>query len=96
MGDLLIRNIPESVKRAVEQAARREGRSLSATAIDLLRKSLLDGSSERDRRKSAWAELRPLLYDGTEEEAAEFARTMEEVEAERKRDFGRPIPESGE
>lgn len=95
MGDFLIKNVPEPVKRAIEYAALRDGRSMSATAIELLRKSLAALSEEEDRPASAWDELRPLLYDGAEEAAEEFAGIMEEVEAARKRDFGRSIPEPG-
>ncbi len=96
MGDLLIRNIPENVKREIERAARRDGRSLSDTAIGLLQRSLVDSPADNERFVSAWDELRPLLYDGNAEEADEFARIMEEVEAEGKRDFGRPVPEPDE
>ncbi|MFC3641495.1 FitA-like ribbon-helix-helix domain-containing protein [Aquibium oceanicum] len=96
MGDLLIRNVPEPVKQAIERAARRDGRSLSATAIDLLRKSLADAPGEQTRVSSAWDEFRPLLYDGNDEQAEQFARMMEEIETARKKDFGKPPPEPGE
>ncbi|WP_163266003.1 hypothetical protein [Chelativorans alearense] len=42
---------------------------------------------------SAGDDLRPLMYAGDAQEAEEFARAMEAVEAMRKRDFGRPAPE---
>ncbi|MEX0407609.1 plasmid stabilization protein [Aquibium sp. LZ166] len=96
MGDLLIRNVPEPMKLAIERAARRDGRSLSATAIDLLQKSLADSAAEQERPVSAWSELRSLLQEGSEDEAEEFARIMEEIEAARKNDFGRPLPEFDE
>ncbi len=41
MGDMLIRGIPDTLKTALEDAARQDGRSLSSRAIDLLRKGLL-------------------------------------------------------
>jgi plasmid stability protein len=94
MGDLLIRNIPEALKREIESAAKRDGQSLSAKSIDLLRKSIFaEREGEEKPFVSAWDVLRPILYDGNDEEAEEFARIMEEVEAERKRDFGRPLPD---
>jgi plasmid stability protein len=93
MGDLLIRDIPEALKQKIEKVARRDGQSLSAKTIDLLRTSLL---AEQENGKkpfvSAWDVLRPIMYDGNDEEAEAFAKIMEEVEAERKRDFGRPLP----
>jgi plasmid stability protein len=95
MGDLLIRNIPDALKRDLEAAAARDGRSLSAKSIDLLRKSL---ASERGGGEtpaaSAWDVLRPILYrPGNDAEAEDFVRIMEEIEADRKRDFGRPLPD---
>ena len=94
MGDLLIRNIPEALKIEIEEAARRDGKSLSATSIDLLRHSLLArrGSNEKPF-VSAWDALRPILYDGDDREQQAFAESMEDIEAARKRDFGRPMPD---
>jgi plasmid stability protein len=92
VGDLLIRNIPDALKRQIERAARRDGQSLSAKSIDLLRTSLIGESEDGARRTaSAWDVLRPILYDGNVEEAEAFAKIMDEVEADRKRDFGRPV-----
>jgi hypothetical protein len=89
---MLIRGIPEGLKREIEEFARRDGESPSTKSIDLLRKSV-DAEREVHAKPfvSAWDVLRPILYDGNDEEAEEFAKIMEEVEAERKRDFGRPI-----
>lgn len=93
MGDLLIRNVPEHLKKQLELAARREGTSLSAKSIDLLRRSLAEEvASAAVPPLSAWDVLRPIMYvEGLDTEAEEFAKIMEEIEAERKRDFGRPI-----
>ncbi|RVD64742.1 plasmid stabilization protein, partial [Mesorhizobium sp. M7A.F.Ca.ET.027.03.2.1] len=41
MGDMLIRDIPEPLKREIEHAARKGGQSLSGKAIDLLRKGMV-------------------------------------------------------
>ncbi|RWD02988.1 MAG: plasmid stabilization protein [Mesorhizobium sp.] len=88
MGDMLIRGIPEPLKREIEQAARIGGQSLSGKAIDLLRKGII---AEKEARSapglSAWDSIRSV-FDA--EASDEFAETMDEIEAERKRDFGRP------
>lgn len=94
MGDLLIRNIPEGLKREIELMAKRDGQSLSVKSIDLLRKSTLAEKDAANKPfESAWDVLRPILYDGNAEEAEKFVKIMEEIEAERKRDFGRPLPD---
>ncbi|WP_274630441.1 plasmid stabilization protein [Arvimicrobium flavum] len=94
MGDMLIRNVPEALKRQIEAAARRDGLSLSAKSIDLLRKSLSADAADEKPFVSAWDVLRPILHTAPDDpEAEEFARIMEEVEAEGKRDFGRPVPD---
>ena len=91
MGDLLIRNIPEALKREIEISADSQQQSLSAQAIDLLRKGLV---AERETHPatgdSAWNVLRSIFEaDGPPD--GEFAKIMDEIEAERKRDFGRPV-----
>ncbi len=93
MGDLLIRNIPDALKRKLEIAAKRDGQSLSAEAVKLLHEKLAEEEAEPKSFVSAWDVLRPLMYSGDPEEAEEFARAMEEVEAMRKHDFGRPVPD---
>jgi hypothetical protein len=91
MGDLLIRGIPDPLKREIAQAAEKVDQSLSTKAIDLLRKGLI---AEREARpaqgESAWDRLRSVFEEngGTD---GEFAKVMEEIEADRKRDFGRPV-----
>ncbi|MEO5324935.1 plasmid stabilization protein [Mesorhizobium sp. CC13] len=91
MGDLLIRNIPEAVKREIAEAAKARGQSRSDKAVDLLQKGLLAERSDDSAPKgSAWETLRAVF----ESEGAigdEFAEVMEEIEAQRKRDFGRPV-----
>ncbi|MGF7008708.1 plasmid stabilization protein [Aminobacter sp. BE322] len=91
MGDLLIRNIPEAVKREIAEAAKARGQSLSDKAVDLLQKGLL---TERDDdaapKGSAWQALR-AVFESQGAPDGGFAEVMEEVEALRKRDFGRPV-----
>jgi len=95
MGDMLIRGIPDTLKTALEDAARQDGRSLSSRAIDLLRKGLLFEKEAAARpREPAGQALRRIF----EEEGAiddEFVALMDEVEAAGKKDFGRPVDFAG-
>ena len=78
--------------------AARDGASLSSEAIDILRDGLKARQKSAVRQgKSAWDVRRPLFYDENDLEAGEeFAKIMDEIEAERKRDFGRPVPDSND
>ena len=95
MGDLLIRDISEALKRDIAERAERQGHSLSEEAKLLMRKGLAVSEPVGDVQKlNAWDSLRAVLGPKTDEEAREaeeFARILEEIEAERKRDFGRPF-----
>lgn len=90
MGDLLLRNIPDAMKRDLSDAAARAGVSMSDKAKDLLRRGL---QAEQDIPKaqpmSAWQGLRQVFAASDEGET--FAEMMREIEADRKKDFGRPI-----
>jgi len=91
MGDMLIRGIPDPLKREIEQAARKGGQSLSGKAIDLLRKGIVaEKEAKQERGISAWDAIRSTFVaeNATDEM---FAEIMDEIEAERKRDFGRPV-----
>lgn len=89
MGDMLIRGIPEALKQEIAEAAKTQDQSLSTKAIDLLRKGLLM-EHEAKPSQSAWEMLRSIFeMDGPPD--GEFAKVMDEIEAERKRDFGRPV-----
>lgn len=91
MGDLLIRNIPEAVKQEIAEAAKARGQSLSDKAVDLLQKGLLaERSDDPAPRGSAWETLR-AVFESQGAIDGDFAEVMEEVEALRKRDFGRPV-----
>jgi plasmid stability protein len=92
MSDLLIRDISEPMKQDIAERAKQAGRSLSDEAKELLRKALVAENSETESsRLSAWDMLRPILYDGDAAAAMEYARIMDEIELERKKDFGRPV-----
>lgn len=91
MGDMLIRNVPEPLKCEIEQAAHKSGQSLSGKAIDLLRKGMVaEKEATPETGLSAWDAIRSAF---AAENAIndEFSEMMDEIEAARKGDFGRPI-----
>lgn len=57
MGDLLIRDIPEAMKRQLQESAQRNGRSLSEEAIEIMRRQI---AVERSSA-SAGERLRALI-----------------------------------
>lgn len=92
MGDLLVRNISEAMKRSLAERADQAGRSLSDEVKAILQRELTSsGAGERRREPSALETLRSIMVADSEEEAEEYIKIMEEIEAERKRDFGRPV-----
>lgn len=91
MGDMLIRGVPDALKVEIEGVARQEGQSLSARAIDLMRKGLMfEKEVAAKPKQSAWDMIRSI-YEQDGPVTGEFAQIMDEIEAERKRDFGRPV-----
>ncbi|SFP82344.1 hypothetical protein SAMN03159463_04952 [Mesorhizobium sp. NFR06] len=91
MSDMLIRNVPEPLKREIEQAARKVGQSLSGKAIDLLWKGMIAEKEARlEPNLSAWDSIRSAFANESAIDN-EFADIMAEIEAERKQDFGRRI-----
>lgn len=40
MGDLLIRDVPDAMKRQLQESAQRNGRSLSEEAIEIIRRQI--------------------------------------------------------
>lgn len=93
MGDLLIRGIPEPLKTDIAQAASKEGTSLSAKAIELLRKGMIaENEAGRETGRSALDSLRSI-FAAHDAIGDEFAEIMDEIEAARKTDFGRPLPD---
>ncbi|WP_181180643.1 plasmid stabilization protein [Mesorhizobium sp. B2-4-6] len=91
MSDLLIRNVPEPLKREIEQAARKVGQSLSGKAIDLLWKGMIAEQETRlEPNLSAWDSIRSAFANESAIDN-EFAEIMADIEAARKRDFGRLI-----
>ncbi|HTO33899.1 MAG TPA: plasmid stabilization protein [Pararhizobium sp.] len=90
MGDLLIRNISDALKRDIAAVAKRTERSLSDEAKELLRKGLIAESDIKPvEEQSAYDVLRAAVADClmTDEEHQEFMALIEES---RKNDYERP------
>ena len=87
MGDMLLRNISDAMKRDLAEAADRAG-SMAEKARQLLRRGLqLEKESPPETSKSGWDRLRQILaHEGPGEE---FADIMRNIESDRKSDFGR-------
>jgi len=95
VGDMLIRNIPEPLKHEIEDAARIAGQSLSGKAIDLLRKGIVAEKEVKSKQDpSAWDAIRSA-FEAENAIDDGFAEIMDEIEAERKGDFGRPFEDFG-
>jgi plasmid stability protein len=91
MGDLLIRNVPEDLKRELSEAAHRAGRSLSDEAKMRLEGSNIGNVEPAKSGKAFLEEIQALFADIPDDERDEFAKIMDEIEQERKKDFGRPF-----
>ncbi|PTM97445.1 FitA-like ribbon-helix-helix domain-containing protein [Mycoplana dimorpha] len=59
MSDLLLRGLDDALKCKLQEAAKRNGRSLSQEALALLRRVLL--STQGDQREMAGTHLRRIL-----------------------------------
>ncbi|MFB2607195.1 plasmid stabilization protein, partial [Rhizobium phaseoli] len=59
MGDLLIRDVPDAMKRQLQESAQRNGRSLSEEAIEIIRRQI----AVRHSGASAGQRLRSLMSD---------------------------------
>lgn len=92
MGDLLIRDTCDAMKRNIAVRAERRGGSLSDEAKRLVQKGMIADETVADGDDlTGWDSLRSILGPENDDEAEEFATIMEEIEADRKRDFCRPI-----
>jgi antitoxin FitA len=90
MGDLLIRNISDALKRDIAAAADRTGRSLSDEAKELLRKGLIAEKAIKPVEEQSAYDVLRAAFGADEGSGDDFAAILDEVEAERKKDFGRP------
>lgn len=93
MGDMLLRGVPDAIKTELASLAKEDGQSLSQKAIQILRRGILVEREDRLRpQQSAWEVLRGAAVEtGAIDHDGEFSKIMDEIEAERKRDFGRPV-----
>lgn len=89
MGDLLIRDIPDSLKQDLSEAARRAGRSLSDEAKLRLTRNTMAPEATKASGAEFVAGIQALFADIPDEEREEFAKIMDEVEAGRKANVGR-------
>ncbi|AGS20284.1 FitA-like ribbon-helix-helix domain-containing protein [Rhizobium etli] len=80
MGDLLIRDVPDAMKRQLQASAQRNGRSLSEEAIEIIRRQIAVGHSGA----SAGQRLRSLMSDErlTDEELESIAASRHESDRE--------------
>ncbi|MBB3351985.1 plasmid stability protein [Rhizobium sp. BK049] len=90
MGDLLIRNISDAMKRDIAEAAQRSGNSLSDEAKELLREALQRKAEAKAEPMSAYEAIRAAFVSENAVDD-EIVAVMKEVEAARKKDFGRPF-----
>jgi len=91
MGNMLIRDVSDAMRRDIAVRAEKNGHSLSDEMKMLLQKAILDDNSENRAARSGWDALREVFSPLTAEERDDFVTIMEEIEAERKQDFGQPI-----
>lgn len=91
MGDLLIRNIPDAMKRDIAARAERNGTSLSDEAKELLGRAMaIAVPPAKESGLSLYEEIR-AAFESAGASGDEFSEVMDEIEVERKRDFGRPF-----
>jgi antitoxin FitA len=79
MGDMLIRNFPEDLKRMLSEAARKNGRSLSDEAKEALRTGI--AAAKRDQhlaQRNAYDDFRQTFSDAllSDEEHADMMRAI--------------------
>jgi plasmid stability protein len=93
VGDLLVRNIPDAVKQNLIARANKSGRSLSDEAKHVIAKGL--ATEERKPAENSGKDfadsLLSLFADIPDEEKQLFSEIMDEIEEQRKKDFGRPF-----
>ncbi|MBY3180919.1 plasmid stabilization protein [Rhizobium leguminosarum bv. viciae 248] len=80
MGDLLIRDVPDAMKRQLQESAQRNGRSLSEEAIEIMRRQI---AAQRSGA-SAGQRLRSLMGDErlSEDEVEAIAASRHERDRE--------------
>ncbi|MEQ8400975.1 MAG: hypothetical protein RIB53_02925 [Roseitalea porphyridii] len=91
MADIVIRNVPEHVRAALEARARQSGRCLSDEAKALLDDVIEAGRARQAGELNAFDALREAFEGAfmTDEEHADFMQAIEEM----RREGGRPVPD---
>ncbi|MBL0370431.1 hypothetical protein JJB09_00170 [Rhizobium sp. KVB221] len=90
MSNLLVRDIPESLKQDLSNVARETGRSMSDEVKDMIRQGIAAHRAEKSgvHAKNAFEELREL-FAPSDEESEHFAEIMNDIENGRKKDHVR-------
>ncbi|MBB3132649.1 plasmid stability protein [Rhizobium pisi] len=80
MGDLLIRDVPDAMKRQLQESAQRNGRSLSEEAIEIIRQQI----AVKRAGVSAGQRLRFLMGEErlSDEEVEAIAASRHELDRE--------------
>ncbi len=92
MADLLVRNVSDELRENLAARADKAGHSVSDEIKSILQQEVGEAREVPDLNgMSALEALRSIMKADSEEEAAAYIEIMEEIEAERKRDFGRPL-----
>jgi plasmid stability protein len=89
LADLLVQDIPDEMTQGLAARADKAGHSVSDEVKAIIEREL--GENSGNHEASALEMLRSIMVADSEEEAAEYIKIMDEIEAERKRDFGRPV-----
>lgn len=93
MGDILIRDVPENLKRDVQQSAQRAGRSLSDELKLLIRRGLAaEKQKPLDDAEAAYLRMRAAFADAQLNDA-EHAEFMKAIEAGRSAGSEREPPD---
>lgn len=93
MGDMLIRNVPENLKRDVQQSAQRAGRSVSDELKLLIRRGLTaEKLKPLEDSEAAYLRMRAAFSDAQLGDA-EYAGFMQAIESSRKAGSEREPPD---
>ncbi|MBD3421787.1 MAG: hypothetical protein GF398_16860 [Chitinivibrionales bacterium] len=78
MNTLTLRSIPKPVEQRLRRIARESHKSLNKTAIELLEKAVGLGEEAKSKKRR---EIRGILHQWTQDEVAEFERSIEVFES---------------
>ncbi|SOC83925.1 hypothetical protein SAMN05421890_2383 [Ensifer adhaerens] len=93
MGDILIRDVPENLKRDVQQSAQRAGRSLSDELKLLIRRGLAaEQLKPLDEAEGTYLRMRAAFSDAQLDDA-EHSEFMRAIEASRSKGSEREPPD---